>query len=229
MASTSSSSRAAARPETGARRSSAAPRNRSSAICPPVVDVDSLAAADSFLLELGQLDQREMLAKAECEEAVAAAKQAFNASLFVAIDGEKTSFADRRKAILKGLETFANAHRDEFLDGEEKSAKLNYGKIGWRKSPPSLSAAKRGESSGNKSKLEQALGFILERIEKLKFFAIGTANFLRIKVEWDKEALKKAVLCGEIDRAELRSAGFLLDEGADAFFAEPHEQALESR
>lgn len=211
-----------------APRNSASSRAPSRTLSPPGA-IRSLQEADSSLRELGELDAREASLKAEFDQFTAAAKQRYIEKLFVVVDREPIAIADRRKDLLKMLEAFADESRGEILEGDAKSRELNHGTIGWRKSAPCLApATKKGLAGGNKEQLEKILGFIAERVEKFKLFAAGTFRFLRIKVEFDKTALLKAIQAEEIDRAELRSAGFLLDEGDDQFFAEPKKQALES-
>lgn len=149
--------------------------------------------------------------------------------LMVDVAGQSVPIADYRKAVLKAIEKCADEHRDELLEGDAKSAQLNNGTLGWRKSPPSLAPVKGGKASGNADLLQEILEWINEKLARFKLFAAGVLPFLRVKVEFDKVALLKAIQAGEIETAELRRAGYLLDDGEEVFFAEPNATALASR
>jgi phage host-nuclease inhibitor protein Gam len=190
----------------------------------------SLAEADLCLAEKGRIAALATQIKADCDAALAAVKETYAARLHVEIDGVAVSFAERLKALDAGLEAYADAHRAELLAGEAKSRSLNHGVIGWRKSAPSLTPAEpKGAAGGNKKLLEKIVAFVAQKLARFDLFSAGTSNFLRIKIEFDKPALLAAAQKQEIDRSELRKAGFLLDEGEDVFFAEPHSAPLASQ
>lgn len=217
----------ASTPSTPASSRTSASRAQKASPKPPDVAPLSLAEADLCLREKGQIAARAERLKADCDAAIARVKEKYSEMLFVEVAGVPVSFASRIKALDEGLAAFADRHREELLEGEAKSRALNHGTIGWRKSAPSLAPAEaKGSASGNKKLLEKVIGFVTEKLARFGLFEAGTVSFLRIKVEFDKPALLAAVTRQEIDRAELRKAGFLLDEGGDVFFAEPHAEAL---
>lgn len=99
---------------------------------------------------------------------------AMNAALAVTREKYETQAAphgERIKALLSGVQTYCEAHRDELTKGgKTKTAKLAAGEVSWRMRPPSVVV--RG---------------MVAVVDALKRLDLG--RFIRTKEELDKEAV----------------------------------------
>lgn len=142
--------------------------------------------ADNFVRRIGELQQ-----KIQAEEAKAKTK----------IDQAKSDLAKRVKSYQetielyhRSLEAFATSHQGDFK--KQKSRKLNFGILGWRKST-SISIKKK------------TLDLIKQVLSKAK-----AAACIRIKESVDKEALAK------LTDEQLASVG-AQRKRKEVFFVEP--------
>lgn len=142
--------------------------------------------ADNFIRRIGELQQ-----KIQAEEAKAKSK----------IDQVKMNLAKQVKphqgtieVYMRSLEAYAISHKDDFK--KQKSRKLNFGVIGWRKSTP-INIKKK------------TLDLIKQVFSKAK-----AAACIRIKESVDKEALAK------LTDEQLASVG-AQRKSKEVFFVEP--------
>lgn len=96
----------------------------------------------------------------------------------------------KRLRLEKDLEEFMRYHRDEYLDGDEKTVKLTYGELNFRISPGAL------EVIPGKWTIKKSIDAIKAKFEDLVDTFIAT-----------KESLNKAVIKQTLDDAQLKSVG----------------------
>jgi phage host-nuclease inhibitor protein Gam len=108
------------------------------------------------------------------------------------------------EALLKGLQAWAVAHRDELTDGgKRQSAELATGVISWRLLPARVTIRKAEA--------------VIEALKKL-----GLTRFLRIKEEINKEAML------EDQEAARLVPGVTIGSAGEHFNVEPFEADLEA-
>jgi hypothetical protein len=194
----------------------------------PPVDCDSLADVDRLLGDLGSLDQLEAKVQARFQAKQDSLTADFKGSLVITIDGEPIGIEDRRKQVHSALASWCEAHREEILLDDLKSRELNFGTVGWRKSPDSISNLKGQPAKGNKTLLEKVIGHLRRALLKFSDVAAALGDCLAIKADWSKDKLAAALKDGKINAADLRAIGFRQVTGEEEFFAEPLERKLES-
>jgi len=152
----------------------------------PLIEIRDWEAADKILAELADM----YLAVKAVESRAAGQIEEAKLELAEAVGPVHEKIGVR----VRSLEAFANGHRDEF--GPQRSRKLNFGKMGWRKST-SISVSKK------------TLGLIKEVFSKAR-----AALFIHVKETPDKEALAKLT---DRELAEVGARRKVTDE----FFADP--------
>lgn len=152
----------------------------------PVRPVADWVAADELIARIGDL-------QLEVADAEATAKDAINEA--------KLDLAEKVKPLheaidlnIRSLEVFAATHRDEF--GKNRSRKLSFGTLGWR----------RSTSIRIKKKTMQLIKEIFIRSQ--------AARLIRVKETVDKEALARLT---DEQLAEVQARR----ESRDVFFVEP--------
>lgn len=137
--------------------------------------------ANVFVGELGEAMRQRQLIQTALEETVAAAK--------AKAEQEAAPLNARIAGLSKGLQVWAEAHRDELLRPGRKSVELPAGEIGWRLRPPSV-----------------RISGVAAVIGTLK--ALGLTRFLRVKEEIDKKALlKEPDVAGSVPGVTVGSEG----------------------
>ena len=112
------------------------------------------------------------------------------------------SLSDRMDTLQDGIQTWAEAHRDELTGGGKvKTANLITGEVQWRQRPPSVGV--RGADS------------VIETLKKL-----GLGRFVRTRDEVNKEAI-----LNETD-AVRGIAGITIVTGVEDFVITPFEQEV---
>jgi phage host-nuclease inhibitor protein Gam len=149
--------------------------------------IDSFAAADQALLQLGQLES--LLTK-------------FEASLNTKIQKLRDEYelntrtsVDLKEQIVIGLQEFCLQNEAEFT--EPKTRVLTHGTIGFRKTPPKLLMLKKFTAK-----------IILDLFRKNKKFT----GFIRTKQEIDKEAIHTAYAAKELSDKALADVGIVIDQ-----------------
>lgn len=192
---------------------------------------ESPEAADSLLKEISDLDALEAKIGAECEAKCNAIRADYNAKLYLQIDGEEVSIADRRSALVSALEAFATANRLALLDTSgKKSVDLNHGTIGWRQQPGRLEPVDGLPNAGNPKildKIHEALCATLKGLHMLGL-GLGLASFIKCQISWNRKALLDGLENKQFSKADLKRIGFVAIEGDDKFYASPKKQDLSS-
>jgi phage host-nuclease inhibitor protein Gam len=117
------------------------------------------------------------------------------------------SLQDEIKTTEKMIEDFCNFNRDQ-LDGQ-KSRRLNFGLIGWRKSPGKVVTLTKW-----------TFGRVVEKMIDLKM-----NDYLRIKnPELDKDAVREAFKSNVLTENDLKKIGLKVEE-PEEFFIEQDEVA----
>lgn len=151
--------------------------------------------AARFIHEIGVLQRQVARAEADMNDAIAEAKHAAEQATL--------GLRDNIDRLTQGLRTWCEANRDALTDGgKRKFADLGTGKIEWRFAPPKVTI--RG---------------IEEVIARIK--TLGLTDFLRERVEIDKEAMLRAP-----EKARL-IAGVGIGSAGENFAVEPFESELQ--
>ena len=203
-------------------------RAKTSTIELPAIECDSLADVDRLLAELGEIANREAAVQTKFKAKKDALTADFKAALFLTVDDTPIGFEDRRQQIKSVLAVWCEAHRSDILQDDLKSRELNFGTVGWRKSPDSISNLKGQPAKGNKTLLEKIVGHLRRAMGKFSDVAAALGECLTIKADWSKDKLAAALKDGKIAAADLRTIGFRQVTGEEEFFAEPLERKLES-
>jgi len=112
---------------------------------------------------------------------------------------------DEVKRIEKDAEDFCTFNRDQF--GDKKSMKLDFGVVGWRKSPGKVKTIAKWTFQKVVKKLQQ---------QKL-------SDYLRTKDPvLDKDAIKEAFRSKALSESDLKKIGLKIEE-PDEFFVEQDE------
>lgn len=142
--------------------------------------------------KLGDIYRDRVREEADMNDAIAAITKRHSERL--------ETLTDRIDTLQKGIQTWAEAHRDELTNGGKvKSANLITGEVSWRQRPPSCTV--RGAES------------VIETLKKL-----GLGRFVRSKEEVNKEAI-----LNETD-AVRGIAGVTIVTGVEDFVITPFEQ-----
>lgn len=150
--------------------------------------------AAQFIHEIGMLQRQVARVEADMNDEIAEAKNR----------AEKATLGVRENIDLmtQGLRTWCEANRDALTDGNKrKFADLGTGKIEWKFAPPKVTI--------------RGIDDVIVRIRTL-----GLLNFLREKIEIDKEAMLK-----EPEKARL-IAGVVIGSDGENFYVEPIESEL---
>jgi len=150
--------------------------------------IENWQQADEAVREIADLQTKIQQAQAKAADDINEAKSELAETIKPA--------QEQIKQITSSIEAFALGRKAEF--GKQKSRKLNFGVIGWRKS--SSVAIKKTKVT-------------IELIKKL-YSAAKAKTFLHIKETVDKEALKK------LDDEQLAEVGAKRDN-KEIFFVEP--------
>jgi len=152
----------------------------------PLVNVKDWQHADQIIKEIGEI-----------QNTIEAAQNQATADINIVksdLEGRVEQLAGRSHLLVKSLEEFALAHTKDF--GEQRSRKLDFGTLGWRKSTVIQIAA-------------TTLEFI-----KMIFSPAKQKTVLHIKETVDKESLAK-LTDDELTSIKARR------KVKDAFFVEP--------
>jgi len=161
-------------------------KSRVKSVKPAIMPIADWHDADDLLREIATAQRNIAAFEADAERAIHNIKVSLKAKV------------DPRLALIdlyvRSLEAFCSQHIDDF--GSLRSRKLDFGTVGWRKSPPAIRTKKT----------------TLEAI-KCYFTKAKAALYIRVKEEVDKEALAK------LTDEELRLIS-ARREVTEAFFAE---------
>ena len=117
---------------------------------------------------------------------------------------------DEIKRIEKEAEDFCEFNRDQF--GGQKSRKLDFGIVGWRKSPGKV-----------KTLAKWTFGKAVEKLGQLKM-----TDYLRQKpAELDKDAVKEAYRSGVLSDTDLKKVGLKIEEPEEFFVEQDEVKAAE--
>jgi len=117
---------------------------------------------------------------------------------------------DEINRIEKDAEDFCTFNRDQF--GDQKSKRMNFGVVGWRKSPGKV-----------KTLAKWTFAKVVEKFQKL-----GWNDYLRTKKpDLDKDAIKEAYKSGILTESDLKKGGIKIEE-PDEFFIEQDEVKIAS-
>ena len=146
--------------------------------------------------KLGDLSRDRVRAQADMNDEIAVITKRYSERL--------DSLSERIDTLQGGIQTWAEAHRDELTGGGKvKTANLITGEVSWRQRPPSVGV--RGAEA------------VIETLKKL-----GLGRFVRGREEVNKEAI-----LNEPD-AVRGIAGITLVTGVEDFVITPFEQEVEA-
>lgn len=147
----------------------------------------------SAICELGLVQRELVRVETEINDQIAAITD----SRKVQIEALKM----RSEALLKGIQTWCEAHRAELCKDGGKTANLITGEVSWRQRPPSVSI--------------RAVDKVLETLR-----ALGLDRFIRTKEEPNKEAMLA-------DPKTVQGiAGVTINAGVEDFAVTPFEQEV---
>lgn len=186
---------------------------------PRIESIDSLNLA---LAELCRIDCFEKRMSARIDEAAARIREEGADSMTVAVgDEEELPLAKWRGQLEAAIEKYAVKHRDELLEEGKKSREFNHATLGWRKQKPSLKPIGDFTTVGNPKHLDMIVAVLRTALAACSdLVGAIAARFIDVKVSYRKMELLKAVKDKDLTAAELRKAGFELDDEGESFFIE---------
>lgn len=147
--------------------------------------------ANAAIFEVGDLDRQLQLLDTGLQDALAKVKQSFEL--------QAEPLAQRRDALIRGLEAYAAANRASLTEnGKVKFASFPAGKLSWRLRPSSVGPIRAPEA---------IIAWLKEN---------GLSRFIRVKEEVNKEAL-----LAESDMARDFIPGIRIASGGEDFSVEP--------
>lgn len=201
---------------------------------PPVMlpnyRIDSREDLEAALRELAQLDALENAANQELGLAAIKLKREMEKRLTISRCGLSTTIADWRVEVKRAAELYCTVNKPALLEGDAKSAQLNHGVVGWRKSPDTIEPVDPALPKGNPTWLKKLKDAIVKALRTFKFFVqVPVLQVYKVEPAVDVAALKGLLQKGLVKPAEGRSIGFELKEGADKFFITPNPAELASQ
>jgi phage host-nuclease inhibitor protein Gam len=165
----------------------------------PIAVPQSYASANALLEQLGETDREIVRTDARLAKAVA--------RITARIELTAKPLLERKAMLVAQIAAYAEAHRDELLEGDRKSHDMPAGRIGWRANPASVEY-KRG------AKVADIVANILAAGLRRKF--------LRMKLEPNKDAML------EEENREKAAAipGIKIITDAETFYLEPISPGL---
>jgi phage host-nuclease inhibitor protein Gam len=118
---------------------------------------------------------------------------------------------DEREVLLVRVQAYVREHRDEVLAGK-KSAKLNFGKVGWRKTKDTIPLPRKG--TDEMTELVASLERVREQEDRFRRIRIH-------RTEW----IRRGDLARLSDE-DLAALGLERRKGGDLFFVEPDRERL---
>ena len=169
------------------------------------------------------MDLVEAAAVAKCNHGMDACKNICAAKLIATVDGAPVAFADRRKQLTTDLEGFAWNNKAE-LFCEPKSQELNFGRLGFRLSKPTIEKlpVPKGEKKSVWDLVRAKIKAVL--IVALCKLRLGcgkvTATTFSVSIEPNKNELLARFKAGDMNAAQLAKIGFAHKPECDEFFHE---------
>lgn len=173
--------------------------------------------------EMKDLATKKAAVLARQEGELTAVRDKYAAELLVDVDGE-VMHVDARYAQLHGeVEVYCNRNRSELTPGKKKSAELTHGTISWVNGRTSIEELKLSKAKAAATLVATCMGLIKTAITVITHTVgkLPALNLLRITVEWDKPAIKKAYDEGQITAKELKAEGLQYVVGDEKFSFKP--------
>jgi phage host-nuclease inhibitor protein Gam len=190
--------------------------------------IKTIEDLDQALCRLGELNATEAAITAELDNELAQVRERFADEFYLPTGPDESRLLSELRAEAQAaIKQYCEEHRDELLTGKVKSVQLTHGTIGWHDGKASIVELPLDEKAKAKGVLAKCLQAVASVVESLthKIGKLPILDALRVKVEWDKVAIMKAVNANQISPAALKKAGLSLKEAGESFFAEPKTEA----
>ena len=168
------------------------------------------------IAEIGRRQRERERIKADMNDKMAAIKERF--------EEEARPHGEAIQAILDGVQTYCEAHRDELTKaGKTKSANLSSGEVGWRMSNPKV--VLKNVEKAIKALKEACLSLFVRQKEEVNREAILSARALAAVKGVDEKNAE--VLQAAQAMAALKGIKEIRIEQDENFFVKPFETDLE--
>jgi hypothetical protein len=183
----------------------------------------SEADVNAALHELGWLQQQSAAVDADTKQAIEQLKEQAARELTLDVDNEEVTFATRIDSLTTAIERFLQKNSAKLFSGDLQSKELSHGRIGWKRVADAVVFLHgRDEKAALKAITEKTnvarrcAKWLTEAWGKLTF-----AQFLRLKPELDKTALKEAWQRNPTLRPALRALGLKVETDRREWVIEP--------
>lgn len=198
-------------------------------VCETVEDLERAACELSYLKAL------EAHVKAECDQAIQAAKDTASKQLVTRVGSGKVPVADRAAALEEAIGDYAEAHKSELLgEGDGKTVSLNHVELAWRYKPESVTH--RESSWVTVKKIVEALDLLKRFAEWLQQIVIRKAtksakattaqDLIKLEAKPDLKAATAAYKEGRLKKTDLRKYGLQVVGGDDVLQIKPRSYDL---
>jgi phage host-nuclease inhibitor protein Gam len=195
---------------------------------PPVFPITSVDQLNDALAAVGKLNGEEARLNAELDRQLAHVREQMKVEWLVPTEAGEVVLSVARQQMLDEIKAYCEEHRGELLTEEKKSLELTHGTIGWTKQPDSIDIVKPKGKKAETSLLTKLTNLATAAITKAKvMLGKSTAlSLVRVKVDWDKVAIMKAVTSKQLTNATMAKEGIFLKQGQDQFYCEPKGEAV---